>query len=126
MKWTKRERKAIGDSIKHWEKDIITHLREGDKIILSTCHDRIWKNTGEEVRHLDADCPLCKLIGLQSACDKCPYNKYYGYPCDRLGVVSKEHGHWRKFNVDPCLRTAIGMQRALKRLLIQEGTRWQV
>lgn len=126
MKWTKRERKAIEDSIEHWQHDIISRLRDGDKVLIDSCHDRVWKSTGREVEHMDSNCPLCRMVGLENSCVKCPYAKYYWYACDQLEIAEKGAGHWRKFNIDPCLKTALGMLNALKRLLIQEETRWQV
>lgn len=112
-RWTEEEEKAIKDSIKHWEKDIVAPLREGRKII-EQGHSLVWEDTKKKVHCMDLHCPLCQMMSKnESRCsDGCPYYVHYDFSCD----IAKD-GHWAKFREKPNLKTAVGMVNALKKLL---------
>ena len=112
-RWTEEEEKAIKDSIKHWEKDIVAPLCEGRKII-EQGYSLVWEDTKKKVHCMDLHCPLCHMVGKnESRCsDGCPYYVHYDFSCDMTG-----DGHWAKFREKPNLKTAVGMVNALKKLL---------
>lgn len=105
MKLTKKEIKLIEKSIRHWEKDIIKPLQDGDRII-SGGMSRLFKSTLGYVHDNAGDCHLC--IGFR--CTDCPYYKYYRTSCC-------VEGHWAKYQRKPNLRTAKAMRDSLIKIL---------
>lgn len=111
LKLSKKEIKAVKDSIKHWEKDIQAPLLKGDKIDEKGIR---WISTGQRVKFSEEDCPLCRFANEKSpfdfdACLVCPYFKKYGNSCDEK--------HWLKFVHNPNLRNCNTMIRALEMIL---------
>jgi hypothetical protein len=105
----KELKKAINDSIKHWEEDIIKPLREGDKILINYDRERIWENAKTKVKCYSGYCPLCDLIGSEDCC---------GCPLDDLQMCCENfNSPWNKFIIKPCLSTAKNMVKALQKCL---------
>ena len=107
MSITKEQRiKAIEDSIKHWEEDIVKPLQEG-RIILRGLR---WEDNYEEVKCKDDFCPLCNLYYVEELCD-----------CTDCPLISCGAGStWRRFGINPCLKTAQAMVYELRAILIME------
>lgn len=78
LKVSKKDYKAVIDSIKHWEKDVIKPLKRGEKITRGV--------------YMDDSCPLCKLQPGPD-CSHCPYYRFYKHPCD-----ARPEGHWSHFD----------------------------
>lgn len=97
--------KAIKDSIKHWEDDIVKPLKEGRKIKHGST--LIWQDTQEPIPCFTSHCPLCHAVGF--GCSLCPlvHCGLPGYP-------------WYTFIHNPRLKTAQAMVDKLKSLLPKE------
>ena len=99
-------KKAIEQSIKHWEKDILKPLLEGKQIYEGArCGTLLWKHSYKQVKLYSRSCALCKLFEEQ--CDNCPVYKN-GYHCHR------EKSPWFQFRLDPTASNAKRMINALK------------
>ena len=115
LELTKKERKAVEDSITHWIEDIWMVLLlplvsiEHDRYNNSSC----FKVEGEpelfEIHDSSRYCPLCKMT--KNDCNKCPYFRYYGFNCFRI------ESHWIKWNSNPSCKTAEDMIMALEKIL---------
>jgi len=103
-------REAIKKSIKHWNDDIIKYLKKGS-VIIRDC-GLIWESSGEPVKYMDDDCPLCQYMGydLLNPCEKCPLSQS-GNECNEVG------SSWFIFVKKPTLQNAKKMVKALKNLL---------
>jgi len=112
LKLTSKERTALRQSIKHWERDIIAKLSLGIPI--------------DDGYNYGTHCPLCKAFHdddvdapLESVCVWCPYQKAYGVECDARN--GKGHiGHFLKYFLNPTLHTACAMVASLQRILDTE------
>ena len=116
MKWTKEERQAIKDSITHWENDVVKPLKRGHKIIRND-DGLVWEDTLIPVKYAADDCALCVYTESRDNHSECPYVKFYGVDCDDNKWEIVKEGHWRTFVINPNLKTAQAMVRALKRML---------
>jgi len=104
-------KKAIEQSIKHWEKDILKPLLEGKEIYEGhRCRILLWKHSYKEVKCYTTSCPLCKF--LENDCDCCPLTKYsyskYSYCCHNM------KSPWRNFRYNPNITNARKMIKVLK------------
>jgi hypothetical protein len=125
LKLNKEEIKAVEDSIKHWQEDVINMYNKGFKI--KSTLSWVWVQDDCTVGRVKVDgsnCPLCELYynTKTKACGECPYFKYYNYRCDETEFsnntgIKERIGHWSKFVGDPYLETAINMRDALIKIL---------
>lgn len=115
LKLTKRDVKAVNDSVAHWKRDVLTKLKKGIKI-KETIFGLIWADNSKEVKCYSRSCPLCRIY-YDNFCAACPYYKKYGISCTYIddGVLT---GHWRTFRQNPCLKTCSKMIKALENILI--------
>jgi hypothetical protein len=107
---TKEQRiKAIEDSIKHWEEDIVKPLQMG-RVITDAL---LWADTHEYVDCNDESCPLCHLYydNMFHSCTYCPL------------ISCGENSTWREFALNPCLKTAQAMVYELRAILIMEDAK---
>jgi hypothetical protein len=107
--------KAIRDSIKHWEEDMLKPLKAGKTIVLAWCGGRPYrlkphwackddKLSMELVKCYGEDCALCHIYQTDYCMD-CPLgNCGSGSPYSR-------------FRLNPCIDTAEAMIKALEDLL---------
>jgi len=108
MSITKEQKiKAIEDSIKHWEEDIVKPLQDGMTI------DGAWFWTGTSlvVPIGGNSCPLCKIYYGKKGCCVCPLES-----CSYDST-------WREFAFNPCLKTAQAMVYELRAILIMEDAK---
>ena len=97
--------KAVNDSIKHWNKDIIKPLEAGKKIGLPSCGFwpfLEWKHNGMEVKAYAEYCPLCEIV--DENCDCCPL------------ICCDEDSPWAKFHDKPTLTNARKMVKSLQKI----------
>ncbi len=105
---TKEQRiKAIEDSIKHWEDDIVKPLQEGRFIDSNNCKRT---DNGEMVKCNDINCPLCRLyyFGNISDCENCPLES------------CSFNSTWFNFAFRPTLKNAQAMVYELRAVLMME------
>jgi len=112
LKLTPAERKALQESINHWQEDVINKFVGGNT---PSPHYDYWIKSKEELRHRSEYCPLCihcgyTLIGFPN-CEQCPYKVFYGFECDSAG------GHWFRFEENRSKKYAIAMRDALQAIL---------
>jgi len=109
MKLTQAERKALQESINHWQEDIINKFVGENSI--ARISSLYWKKSKKIVDCYSDSCPLCrKYFGILGyACMDCPYCKFYNKKCTFL--------HWRSFNEIPTKENAIAMRDSLQAIL---------
>lgn len=108
---TKEQRiKAIEDSIKHWQEDIVKPLQDGRIITWFS-----WDDTGEPVPYTGSSCALCVLYyePKEDICTDCP-----------LESCSYDTT-WYDFTNNPCLKTAQAMVYELRAILIMEDRKYE-
>src|SRR4030067_3304715 len=84
LRLTKKEIKAVEESIEHWKKDIRERLVVGDIIIIIHGFPIYWKSDNTEVKMYDDSCALCLLTAKNNGyrvCTCCPYYKKYKTFC---------------------------------------------
>jgi hypothetical protein len=96
----KKIKKAIKDSIEHWNTDIIARFKAGDTILRDQYGHLIWTD-GTSVKCYSANCPLC--VVTDATCKKCPL-QFCG-----------THSPWNNFHCDPTLQNAKNMIKHIKR-----------
>ena len=106
---TKEQRiKAIEDSIKHWEEDIVKPLQEGRTIDEAY----FWSSTSIVAPIGGDSCPLCKIYYYgKEGCCVCPLES-----CSYDST-------WDIFATNPCLKTAQAMVYELRAILIIEDAK---
>lgn len=109
LKLSAKEIKAVKDSIKHWQRDILKPLQDGNKI--DSYHH--WVKGEKPVMFHGSDCALCDLRRQRksNSCESCSYFEKYGYAC------SAPNGTWYKFYMNSNLRTCKAMIKALEDIL---------
>jgi len=110
---TKEQRiKAIEDSIKHWQEDIVKPLQDGRIIIFGFS----WEDTGERVPYYGNSCALCVIYydAYLDGCINCP-----------LKSCNEEGDTWFQFVNNPCLKTAQAMVYELRAILIMEDRKYE-
>ena len=103
--------KAINDSIKHWNKDIVKPLEKG-KMINKSFYGLTWGGSNLEVKIGGEYCPLCNIFG-ERECPGCPLHTIKT-SCD-LG-----NSPWYIFKTKPTLANARKMVAALQKINIEE------
>jgi hypothetical protein len=118
MKLTLEEKKALQQSIDHWQNDIINKFVGGNMIL----GGRIWSKSKDMVLSDSDSCSLCNICKVKSTnfhnqygcliidCNICVYTKFYGSPCDK-------GGHWSRFSANSTKKYAIAMRDALQAIL---------
>lgn len=102
--------KAINDSIKHWNKDIIEPLENGKKIINNRYYlgsEWQWKHNNKDIRVGSYYCELCTIF--HEECDECPLNTQI-IGCD------DPDSPWSDFYCKPTLTNARKMVKALQKI----------
>jgi hypothetical protein len=101
-----REIQAIKECIDHWENDLCTPFRDGDK---PDRNGTRWEDSGNALRIGVEDCALCELHWPD--CTVCPIDIYYRTACPMNDSI------YRTFINNPTLANAEAMRDALKKLL---------
>lgn len=98
--------KALDKSIEHWEKDIITPLRDEKIAIVKDWTGQLkWGvSCGDFVPSNSCDCPMCRLF--DDNCVRCPL-EHHNVGCNHIDSP------WMKFLLNPCLSTALHMKETL-------------
>lgn len=109
---------AIIKSIKHWEKDILKKLKDGDQAFLNPAGILFWKVDETEVSCYEKDCPLClhrnkySIYSISDSCLECPLFKCTKIDCNESG------SSWSNWLTYPSEKTANAMIRDLKKTLL--------
>ena len=104
------EKKAVQESIEHWETDIIAELLKGRKIKKNgSCRKVTWEDSGRAVPCYEINAILCK--SCSPGCGACPYYKAYGCRCADIGEP------WDGFIEKPTIENARAMVDKLRGLL---------
>lgn len=120
---TIEERKILEETINHWNNDIVKFLRLGIAINQRTYdNNSIWGNhksdliwpSGEDVKYLGGDCPLCKKYRrVNGSCVDCLYYRFYGCSC----FSEKRIDNWKMFLNYPNLNSAEAVTNSLQRII---------
>lgn len=99
-------KKAIEQSIKHWENHILQPLLDGKQIYEGPkCKTLLWKHSYKSVKCYSVSCPLCKFFDY--ICNECPLSKY-SYCCHN------KKSQWFNFRQTPNITNARKMIKTLK------------
>ena len=115
---SKRQKRSLISSIRHWQRDIKAPLEEGIKIINDNGAyfvDYPQKGKNTNVPCYSEDCPMCRAYYRVYTCTNCPYKLYYGFQCMEVGS-----GHWHAFMKNPNLKTCIAMIKSMQKILEED------
>ncbi len=112
MKLTRKEIKAVRDSIKHWETDIVAKFDAGLTVMDIS---NSWSN-GDEIHDFSDHCAMCQGFSSDAnGCLLCPYVKAYGAACDDNDQA------WDGWAEDMTKKNALAMIEKLKGILTAAG-----